>query len=108
MTDNGVDACEEQLPPPRVASLGLAINGGGFRSSTVACGFMRGLHQLGILADAWYEAVPEAAGVRDNGDNFPLCTTFALYHPETVNMMADLAAWCVLSSSEKFLSFARG
>jgi hypothetical protein len=57
---------------------------------------------------AWYEAVPEAAGVRDNGDNFPLCTTFALYHPETVNMMADLAAWCVLSSSEKFLSFARG
>lgn len=57
---------------------------------------------------AWYEAVPETAGVRDNGDNFPLCTTFALYHPETVNMMADLAAWCVLSSSEKFLSFARG
>jgi len=44
---------DKGLPP---VTLGLALNGGGLRSPVVSSGFLRGLHQIGVLAQCSHVA----------------------------------------------------
>ena len=55
---------------------------------------------------AWTDAVPQCKDVGPIESEFPIISAFGLYSNETVNLIADLAAWAVLSSAEKFMAFA--